>query len=319
MPFTLIKGTFHVVNYSPDGDSIRFAPADPSLLSGLSGPPAKLNARGHAQLRIEAIDTLETHYTSTGGTYHQPLGLAKAAAERLMDFVGITNIVWSGNNVVQASDGTAGYILSRAVEKNRRPVAFVFAGSAPEADGASVHLDVARLADSYNQAALAEGIAYPTFYEGLFHDLRGALADRVIAARAAGAGVWNDDGTLPGFDPTNLAVITADVPILPKLFRRLVDYMTENATAVGFKAKLEQAREPVLDLATSNFTHFDTFINQAAGTSAVRLTREPELLVFNEMKQRPSNQFQAFLGDDFVTPELLFNEGATGAPLTPSQ
>ena len=28
MPFNLIKGTFHVVGYSPDGDSIRFRAED---------------------------------------------------------------------------------------------------------------------------------------------------------------------------------------------------------------------------------------------------------------------------------------------------
>lgn len=314
MPFTLIKGSFHVVGYSPDGDSIRFAPDDPSLLSSLSGPPAKLNARGHAQLRIEAIDTLETHYASGGGNYHQPLALAKAAADRLVDFAGITNVVWSGNNVVAADDATPGYILSRAVEKNRRPVAFVFAGDAAEQDGASVHLDVARLADSYNRAALTEGLAYPTFYTGLFHDLRDSLAAEAASARNAGLGVWNDDGTLPGFDAVDLGVITADVPILPKLFRRLTDYMTEYGSAVDFKAKLEQSQEPVLDLVTSNFTHFDTFIEQASGSTEIRLTRAPELLVFDAMPQRPVNQFQAFLGNEIATPAMLFGEGVGPEP-----
>jgi len=32
MSFTLIKGTFHVIGYSPDGDSIRFNAKDPALL-----------------------------------------------------------------------------------------------------------------------------------------------------------------------------------------------------------------------------------------------------------------------------------------------
>src|SRR4051812_14468705 len=64
MPFSLIKGTFHVAGYSPDGDSIRFQADDKSLWAKLSGPPAKLNAREHTQLRFEAIDTLETHYAN---------------------------------------------------------------------------------------------------------------------------------------------------------------------------------------------------------------------------------------------------------------
>ena len=76
MPFHLIKGTFHVVGYSPDGDSIRFKADDRTNWNMLSGPPVELNARDHAQLRIEAIDTLETHYQG----HRQPLKLAKKAA-----------------------------------------------------------------------------------------------------------------------------------------------------------------------------------------------------------------------------------------------
>ncbi len=62
MSFNLIKGTFHVVGYSPDGDSIRFQANDRNKWNLLEGPPVQPNARGHVQLRIEAIDTLETHY-----------------------------------------------------------------------------------------------------------------------------------------------------------------------------------------------------------------------------------------------------------------
>jgi len=46
MSFTLIKGTFHVLGYSPDGDSIRFKAKDASLWKKLSGPAVELNARG---------------------------------------------------------------------------------------------------------------------------------------------------------------------------------------------------------------------------------------------------------------------------------
>lgn len=60
MTFQAIKGTFHVVGYSPDGDSIRFKADNPGRWQDLAGR-VKLNTKGHAQLRIEAIDTLETH------------------------------------------------------------------------------------------------------------------------------------------------------------------------------------------------------------------------------------------------------------------
>ena len=88
MPFRVIPGRFHVVGYSPDGDSMRFAPDDIARLSGLAGPPARINARGHVQLRFEGVDTLETHYSAAGtaGSLHQPLALAHAAGDRLMAF-----------------------------------------------------------------------------------------------------------------------------------------------------------------------------------------------------------------------------------------
>ncbi|MDD5267120.1 MAG: hypothetical protein PHO08_08320 [Methylococcales bacterium] len=44
MPFHLIKGTFHVVGYSPDGDSIWFQADDLGNWGLLDGPPVGLNA-----------------------------------------------------------------------------------------------------------------------------------------------------------------------------------------------------------------------------------------------------------------------------------
>ncbi|WP_375402509.1 hypothetical protein [uncultured Sphingomonas sp.] len=305
MPFTLIKGRFHVRGYSPDGDSIRFEPLDPALLRRLGGPRPRINARGHLQLRIEAIDTLETHYSppSGGGVYEQPRRWADAASDRLLAFAGVTDVRWDGGRrtVLAAADATPGYILSRSVEKNGRPVAFVFAGDPPEEDGASVTLQPDRLHDSFNHLALREGLAYPTFYTGLFGALRDALTEAVIEARQAGRGLWPDDRGTAGFDPTDLAVITEEAVILPKLFRRLCDYMVATGSARDFKRKLDQGREPVLDLRLRNFTHFDSFVEQAEGRTAIRLTREAEELVFDEMPQRSPAYFSVMLASDDPT------------------
>ena len=299
MPFTLIQGTFHVLNYSPDGDSIRFAPDDVTLVRNLAGSRARINARGHVQLRIEAIDALETHYSppSGGGALHQPLALAQAATDRLLDFVGIGGVQWdqAHRTVIAAADGVRGHVLARTVEKNGRPVAFVFAGDPAEADGREVPLDVARLQGSYNFAALAEGIAYATFYKGLFADLRDALAAAAVAARAAGRGVYATDRTNAGVTATDLGVITDQASLLPKLFRRLSEYMVNFGTAVGFQARMAEAAEPVLDLTTATFTRFDTFIALAAGSVDRGLTRRPEELVFDEMPAQPPHPFSALM------------------------
>ena len=317
MPFVAIAGTFHVRGYQPDGDSLRFQPTDPTLLARLSGPPAKINPRGHVQLRIEAIDSLETHYSAGGGgTHRQPDRWARSARTRLIDFAGIRNVVWdsAGSTVLRADDGTPGYILARAVEKNRRPIAFVYAGALPEPDGSPVRLDEQRLRGSFNFAAISEGLAYPTYYTGLFSDLRDALTDAVADAVAASRGVWSDDGTVAGFDADDLASITSETPILPKLFRRLIQHMVSYGSAVGFKEKMMQSREPVLDLRDNNFTHFDTFIEQAPGSTRIRLSRRPEELVFDEMPLRPVEAFSLLMGDE----ELVFDR-ATEAALAGSR
>jgi endonuclease YncB( thermonuclease family) len=293
MPFTLIKGSFRVVGASPDGDSIRFFADDPSLVHALPGP-FDPKPKPFAQLRLEGIDTLETHYAGR----RQPTKWAQAATKRLLDFVGIADVVWDANHntIITANDGTRGWIASREREKNRRPVAFLFAGETSQNDGQPIALTPQLLKDSYNYTACAEGLAYPTYYQGLFGDLRDVLTNAVIAARNANLGLWPEDGTNKGFNATTLGVLIDEVPILPKLFRRLSDFMAAQATAVGFRDALAQSMEGVLDLSNQNFTHFDTFIAQAVGSTHVRMTVPPEQLVFDPMPDKPTNKFASMVG-----------------------
>ena len=82
MPFTLIKGTFHVANYSPDGDSIHFKARSNSYWKDLETIRRKVqvNKNGHVQLRVEGADALETHYKGL----HQPKEIADAATNFLL-------------------------------------------------------------------------------------------------------------------------------------------------------------------------------------------------------------------------------------------
>ncbi|CAL1238945.1 hypothetical protein [Candidatus Methylocalor cossyra] len=278
MPFSLIKGTFHVVGYSPDGDSIRFRADDRKHWNLLGGPPVRLNAREHAQLRIEAIDTLETHYED----HHQPLPLANQALLFLLDELGIKEVQFNeaGTKVISAQDGTPGYILSRRTEKNHRPVAFVFAGAADEADGAQVFLRPKRLEHSVNYKSALAGLAYPTYYTGLFPDLRKKITAAVAQARQAGRGVWPEDRTTQGFTVSSLASVTDENVILPKLFRRIVSFMGQGGGIEGFKDYLADNPDPVLALKTGHFTNLDTFVEVTG--NEVKLTVEPEGLVFIE-------------------------------------
>lgn len=276
MPFSLIEGTFHVVGYAPDGDSVRFRARDESNWRRLSGPPVELNARGHAQLRFEAIDTLETHYLNS----HQPLPLATAALEFLLAELGITEVEWNEERtqVTSANDGTPGYVLGRAVEENRRPVSFIFSGEPPEGDGAQVFLDAERLRVSINHRSLERGFAYPTYYKGLFPDLREEMTAAVIRAREAGVGVWAEDRTTAGFDVEGPRSIAEEHVILPKLFRRLAEYLQGGGTVDGFDEFLERRAERIIVIPTVHATHFDTVVEVEGKT--VRMTERPEDLIF---------------------------------------
>ena len=286
MPFTLINGTFHAVGRSPDGDSVGFRAADPAHWVKLAGPPPKRNSQGITQLRFEAIDALESHYTPPGQhqEFHQPRGLADQATERMLALVGITDVQWDQAHrmVVGANDGVPGYILSRSVEKNRRPVAFVYAGEAPDANGGSVHLDAARLRHSVNFQLADEGLVYPTYYRKLFFDLRDAFTGAIGGARAAHRGAWQTDATQTGAVAT-LANLQNTTPILPKLFRRLMEYMEGvDDQLEDFKAFLATKADAVLDLSTGNFTHLDTFVDVDLTANMVTLIVPPENLVFDE-------------------------------------
>ena len=239
MPFTLIRGTYHVRGYKPDGDSIRFAASNPDTWKRLRGRVA-LNARGHAQLRLEAIDTLETHYNG----FHQPLGLAQRALDFLLHELGIAAAQFDPlmTNTVDAEDGTPGYILAREAEGFGRPVAFAFAGDPPEPDGTTVVVTPERVRGSVNFHSVAEGLAYPTYYAGLFPDLRAEFTVAAEAARAARRELWSEDVTTAGFEVRDLT-------------------------------------DEILILSTGHFTHFDTIV--AVTGPVVRTTVLPHEFVFD--------------------------------------
>ena len=101
MAMFLIAGGFRIEGTQPDGDSIRFTSDDPRKWDLITGTQVKRNASGAAQLRLDAIDALETHY-GTPRT-HQPLDLAHAAAAELLDWLGFSNVVREQGETVTSS------------------------------------------------------------------------------------------------------------------------------------------------------------------------------------------------------------------------
>jgi hypothetical protein len=236
-----------------------------------------LNARDHAQLRLEAIDTLETHFQGQ----HQPMDLAVKALDFLLHELKITGAQFDPLmlNVTNANDGTPGYIIAREAEQNGRPVAFAFSADPPKPDGSSVFFTTAWLKDSLNYHSLLEGLAFPTYYTGLFPDLRAELTNAVTIARAANREIWSRDVTMSGFSVPNLQAVTDTHIILPKLFRRLVEFLRGGGLVTGFKTFMEKKAEPITIVPGTHFTHFDTVLDVQGIT--VKMTERPVNLVFN--------------------------------------
>lgn len=298
MPFTLIKGTFRLVNctkkgkptgFEPDGDSIQFKPDTPALLDRLTRLrlPYRLTNIGSTQLRIEGLDALEIHFQPTKGgpRSHQPFALAAEARNFLTGRLGLNPVPYAPpkNTCVKPPvlhDGTRGYILSRSLEVHGRPVSFVFAGNTATKDGADVHLTVPLLTRSLNYQLVQSGEAYPLFYDTLFAELRNALTVAARQARKAKCGFWGLDKTQVGLAVTNQLDLETNGVIFPKLFRRLTDFLAEThaTNLTKFPAWLAAKGEQVLDLDTKNFTHFDNVVSIKNGK--VRLSCLPERIVF---------------------------------------
>ncbi len=287
MPMLCIAGAFRVQGTEPDGDSVRFIPNDAGDWAKVPDGSVRVNAQGGAQLRLDGIDALETHYTPPGiGAHHlhQPLRLAHDAAEGLLEWIGFTKVERKGEKVTAvAQDGLPGFILTRTADKYGRCVALVGRGDPPAPSGTETSVDVALLRETGNHRLISTGLAYPTFYTKLYVDLRKELADATRAARQASKGVFAEDETQTGVTVKDLSTLTDKAVILPKLFRRLTEYLQMSdgdPSLAQFKTFLERHEDRVLVISTAQKTGFDNLVQVSGQT--VKLEYVPEDLMFDE-------------------------------------
>lgn len=282
MALTMVKGRFRVLGASPDGDSVRFYADDPTTYAR-KNIKVRLNGSGGAQLRLDGIDSLETHYAN----WHQQKELGEAGATALLDYLGFKNVRRDNRGIVTAAepDEVPGHIMTRFADKYGRAVAFAFAGEAPERedDGDLVFLDVDRMRTSGNYAVLESGLAYPTFYSLLYVDLRKSMADATNKARAESRGVWLKDLTTEGFEVISRDQLS-DLVILPKLFRRLVDYLdldeTGGASLDGFAHYLDTRNDRLFTVPDGQSTELSTLVT--VDGRHLKMTIPPERVVFVE-------------------------------------
>jgi len=288
MPMLLIKGTYKIVGASPDGDSVRFYPDDPDQWDLLRGRRVRRNRSGGAQLRLDGIDTLETHYRPPRGPeLHQPAPFAGQAADGLLSWLGFESVQRNAHGIVTdaSPDSQPGYILTRSADVHGRCVALAGRGTdAPGRSGTFVTVTPEHLRLTANHHQLTEGLAYPTFYRKLFVELRQEMTAAAQQARQAQTGLWPKDQTHSGVKVEGFSTLTESAVVLPKLFRRLADYLQLNdgdPSLEGFPDYLEQREDRLFILSTGQWTGFDTIVKLTNGNT-VRLTHDPEDLVFDE-------------------------------------
>jgi len=287
MPFTLITGQYRIADSAPDGDSVRFYPAakDAFRRAGLN---VRTNQAGGTQLRLDGIDALETHYSPQpggSGVLRQPAEFGDAAAGRLLRALGFTEVRRDAHQTVLSASPTAtpGYVLTQFADTYGRCVSFAFAGDPPAGDLTPMQPTAEQATASANVAVLADGLAYPTYYSKLPPDLRQALTAAVESARAAGSGLWPADRTIAGFTVADRSTLTEQVVIMPKLFRRLTDYLARdggNPSLAGLPEFLASQNDRLTVLSEGRSTTFDKVIEVTG--QHVRLSYPPEDLVFVE-------------------------------------
>ncbi|MGQ0740044.1 MAG: hypothetical protein ACT4OJ_13415 [Bacteroidota bacterium] len=304
MPFTLIKGTFHVLGKQPDGDSIRFKAnnkANWKKLTTEAGKPVTADltspSDGTVQLRIEAIDALETHYKGN----HQPMKPATDATLQLLKLIGFTSVQLGPSGKVVtgvAQDGLPGYILTRYIDNPlyKRPVAFAFAGSTPLGDGREdIYLDKQMLRRSVNYKMMQAGFVYPVFYNTLFYDLRNELISALKKARQNKKNIWHPttgDSSNKGFRAIKLVDLEDKEIVFPKLFRRLADF--HNAKSLGYAKTLKNFRNKFLPpkgdiveiMSISHTTDALDFVIDIVSVNKLKLKYLPEDLKFFQPKPK---------------------------------
>lgn len=235
--YLAIPGEFVLIGKQPDGDSVRFVPDDASLFSELRNSfrilPTKSD--GSVQLRFEAVDATELHY----GKAAQPMAIAPR--DEVLTWLGFTDVQFKSDGVTVAAcqpERTRGTILSKAADVNGRPISYVL----PDEDlqdiqpGEWNRVGQAILQRTVNVRLLEQGLVYYTVYDSTPAQHLGFLRDAAGGARDASRGVWAADATADFVLDTEADIGPDGAVILPKLFRRCVDYL--KAREQGFIGEL---------------------------------------------------------------------------------
>ncbi len=255
-----------MVGQSPDADSIKFKAKNPNLWDTIKTDNRKKfeqvlrEDNGVVTIRLQGIDALETHYTPptprtpkelarkvkdapkpSKGNHKQPPHLGSQATDTFLDFLGVSGVEWRrwgrntwidratvGGRIVEDKfdDAIPGYVIVDDVERNGRPLGWVFSGKPSAADGTVLNKKEAGvfIPLSANHYLLKRGTVYPFFYMSLPGAIRSPLMKAAMEAQQNPDqdDVWMHDKTYDGVEVGSLKSLYDETVVYPYLFRRIV-------------------------------------------------------------------------------------------------
>ena len=271
--FYCIRGQFEIDGYRPDGDSLRFRPNDPDIMTALSSAYVR-KKDGNYQLRLLGIDAPEMNCEGL----RQPL--AGEARDRLLEFLGFKEVRVDDSGVIRSTGGAVrGAICALDVDHQDRPLCIAFS-AVPDAwaDGEPTLIEPESFTKSANFTLVEEGLAYPLFYDYLQPDIRESITEAAADARGRGTGVWGLDRTA-SFEFATRSDLVEQL-VHPAVFRRAVRYAKPDTTPTpaGFAAWMGKHCDLVIESIDGKPTRFADLVS-CDGTQ-VKLRGEVWNLVF---------------------------------------
>lgn len=276
--YLAIPGELVLVGKEPDGDSVRFQPADPALLGRLEhGDRVRLSGDGTVQLRFDGVDAPELHYQGRA----QPRG--DTARDALLAHLGFTGLAYAGTQVVAATPTTlSAVVLARLVEVNGRPVALLLPPRPDLAGGDRVALTPELVEASANLWLVRTGEAYPLTYTSTDPPTREQFRAEAALARASATGLWAVDRTpqFPVGSQDDLG--PGGALVFPKLFRRATDHLRAGTalTLPQWLAAHPDTEDDLVQVAGADPVPLHTLLTQEG--TVVRLRPDLLDLVFVE-------------------------------------